>query len=82
MQLLSTYLQARQRYIGQCLESAAAGNPDTDLDTLTVILGDVVVLVYRVVAQCGELFLQLPGVTAAPLLVKVGRFARCAVLGR
>ncbi|GAB4815087.1 hypothetical protein N2152v2_002133, partial [Parachlorella kessleri] len=70
-ELLNTYLEARQRYIGQCLESAAAGNPDTDLDTLTVILGDVVVLVYRVVAQCGELFLQLPGVTAAPLLVKV-----------
>lgn len=70
-QLLRTYLSSRQRYIGQCLEAAAAGGPDADLDTLTVILGDVLVLVYRVVAQAGELFLQLPGVTAAPLLVKV-----------
>ena len=55
-QLLRAYLSARQRYIAAVLEAAAGGGPDQDLETLTVILGDVLVLVYRVVAQVGAFF--------------------------
>lgn len=53
--------------------AASGGSEPGDLDTLTVILGDVLALVCRVVAQAGQLFLQLPGVTAVPLLGKASR---------
>ncbi|PSC70573.1 conserved oligomeric Golgi complex subunit 1 [Micractinium conductrix] len=69
-EVLKAFLTARQAYIMQCLSGAAAAGADTDLDSLAFILADVATMVCSTLAQCGELFLQLPGVSATPLLVQ------------
>ncbi|KAL4423803.1 hypothetical protein ABPG75_001104 [Micractinium tetrahymenae] len=69
-EVLKAFLTARQTYIMQCLSAATSAGADTDLDSLAVILADVATLVCSTLAQCGELFLQLPGVSATPLLAQ------------
>ncbi|EFN52303.1 hypothetical protein CHLNCDRAFT_139073 [Chlorella variabilis] len=69
-EVLKAFLTARQAYIMQCLSAATSAGADTDLDSLAFILADVATMVCATLAQCGELFLQLPGVTATPLLAQ------------
>jgi hypothetical protein len=77
-EVLKHHLAARQAYIISCLSAALANtngdnsnssnNESIDPDELAVVLADVASLVCSTVAQCGELFLSRPGITARPLL--------------
>ncbi|PRW61397.1 Conserved oligomeric Golgi complex subunit 1 [Chlorella sorokiniana] len=67
-EVLKVFLTARQGYIMQCLAAATGAGAETDLDSLACILADVATMVCATLAQCGELFLQLPGVSTSPLL--------------
>lgn len=69
-EVLKAFLTARQTYIMQCVSAATSTSADTNLDSLAVILADVATLVCGTLAQCSELFLPLPGVSATPLLVQ------------
>ncbi|KAI3432884.1 hypothetical protein D9Q98_010466 [Chlorella vulgaris] len=69
-EVLKAFLTARQAYIMQCLSAATSAQADTDLDSLAFVLADVATMVCATLAQCGELFLQLPGVSATPLLAQ------------
>lgn len=67
---LKYHLSARQTYILSCLAQAAPeGEGAPDPETVSIVLSDVATLVCTTVAQCGELFLTRPGVTAQPLLL-------------
>ena len=69
---LKHHLAARQAYIVSCLAAAAPeGQPPPDPEAVAVVLADVATLVCTTVAQCGELFLVRPGVTAQALLLQV-----------
>lgn len=74
-EVLKYHLAARQAYITSCLSSALANTTDNDNslhpDELAVVLADVVSLVCSTVAQCGDLILSRPGVTARPLLIEI-----------
>lgn len=67
-QVLKAFLTARQAYVMQCLSAATGAGADTDLESLACILADVATTVCATLAQAGELFIQLPGVSATPLL--------------
>ena len=79
-QLLKAYLTSRQQYVRQCLadlqraaaQQQAAQAPDpAALQELVAVLGGAAGAVCDAVAQAGELFLALPGVSRAPLLLTV-----------
>lgn len=67
-QLLKTFLAARQAYLTQCLTSLV-GIGDADPASLAAVLSDLAGHICSTVAQCGELFLPLPGVASTPLLL-------------
>lgn len=72
LQLLKTYLSARQAFLTQSLERLA-GDKDSTPAKLAATLSELACFTCHTVAQCGELFLPLPGISATPTLLEVVR---------